>query len=56
MVSKTYVQLLADPGVQGSYSHPYRFNDNPYSDSHFWKMKYDWSNVPRFGSSEDARI
>lgn len=55
MVSKTYVQLLADLGVESSYSRPYRSNDNPYSESHFRTMKYHRSYVPRFGSLEDAR-
>ena len=55
MVSKTYVQLLADLGVEGSYSRPYQSNDNPYSESHFRTMKYHRSYVPRFGALEDAR-
>ena len=55
MVSKTYVQLLADLGVERSYSRPYRSNDNPYSEAHFRSMKYHRTYQARFGSLEDAR-
>ena len=55
MVSKTYVQLLADLGVEGSYTRPYRSNDNPYSEAHFRTAKYHRTYEPRFGSLEDAR-
>ena len=39
-VSKTYVQLLTDLGVEGSYPRPYRSNDNPYREAHFRTAKY----------------
>ncbi len=55
MVSKTYVQLLADFGVEGSYTRPYRLNENPYSEAHFRKAKYHRTYEPRFGSLEDTR-
>ena len=55
MVSKTYVQLLTDLGVEGSYTRPYRSNDNPYSEAHFRTAKYHRTYEPRFGSLEDAR-
>ena len=55
MVSKTYVRLLADLRVQGSYRRPYQSNDHPYSESHFRTMKYHHWCTPRFGSIEDAR-
>ena len=55
MVSKTYVQLLGDLGVVGSYNRPYRSNDNPYSESHFRTMKYHRTYLSRFGSLEDAQ-
>lgn len=55
MVSKAYVQLLADLGVEGSYTRPYRSNDNPYSEAHFRTAKYHRTYVPSFGSLEDAR-
>ena len=55
MVSKTYVQLLTDLAVEGSYSRPYRSNDNPYSEAHFRTAKYHRTYEPRFGSLEDAR-
>ena len=55
MTSKTYVQLLAELGVEGSYSRPYRSNDNPYSEAHFRTAKYHRTYEVRFGSLEDAR-
>ena len=55
MVSKTYVQLLAELGVEGSYSRPYRSSDNPYSEAHSRTVKYHRTYEVRFGSLEDAR-
>ncbi len=55
MAIKTYVQLLADLQVEGSYSRPYRSNDNPYSEAHFRAARYHQTCEVRFGSLEDAR-
>ena len=55
MAIKTYVQLLADLAVEGSYSRPYRSNDNPCSEAHFRTAKYHRTYEVRFGSLEDAR-
>ena len=55
MTSRTYVQLLADLSVTGSWSRPYRSNDNPYSEAHFRTAKHHHTYEPRFGSLEDAR-
>lgn len=55
MTSRTYVQLLADLSVIGSWSRPYRSNDNPYSEAHFRTAKQHHTYEPRFGSLEDAR-
>ena len=55
MISKTYRQLMADLGVQVSYSRPYRSNDNAYSEAQFRTMKYHRWYQARFGSLEDAR-
>jgi putative transposase len=54
MKAKTFVQLLAQLGVEASYSRPYVSNDNPYSESHFKTMKYQPGFPQRFGSFEDA--
>ena len=55
MTARTYVQLLADLAVEGSWSRPYRSNDNPYSEACFRTAKYHHTYEPRFGSLEDAR-
>ena len=54
-VSKTYIQLLSDLQVDGSYTRPYHSNDNPYSEAHFRTAKYHRTYEPRFGSWEEAR-
>ncbi len=54
IVSKTYVQLLPDLGVEGSYSRLYRSNNNPYSEMLFRTAKYHRTYEPRCGSLEDA--
>jgi putative transposase len=56
MTSKQVAFLLADLGVTKSHSRPSVSNDNPYSESHFKKMKYRPDFPDRFGSIEDARI
>ena len=55
MVSKTYTQLLADLGVNRSFSRPYRSNDNAFSETQFKTMKYHTGYPDRFGSLQDAR-
>ena len=55
MVRKTYIQLLADWPVDGSYPRPYRSNDHPYSEAHFRTAKYHRTHKPPFGSLEEAR-
>ncbi len=53
--SKTLAELLADLGVERSYSRPHVSNDNPYSEAQFKTMKYAPGYPGRFGSYEDAR-
>ncbi len=55
MKSKTVAQLLADLGVNKSFSRPQVSNDNPYSEAHFKTLKYHPEFPNRFGCIQDAR-
>lgn len=54
MTCKPLALLLSDLGVTKTHSRPYVSNDNPYSESHFRRMKYHTQFSSRSGSIEDA--
>ncbi len=54
MKSHSVQQLLAQLGVDRSYSRPRVSNDNPFSESGFKTMKYSSDFPARFGSWEEA--
>lgn len=55
MKSKTVALLLADLGVEKSFSRPSVSNDNPYSEAHFKTLKDRPLFPARFGCIQDAR-
>jgi putative transposase len=44
MISKTVAYLMADLGVTKSLNRPHVSNDNPYSESQFCKVFFNWHN------------
>ena len=54
MTAKSLTQLLADLGIDPSYSRPYTPDDNPFSESQFKTMKYRPDDPDRFASQEHA--
>ncbi|TDE57760.1 transposase [Nonomuraea mesophila] len=56
MTSNTVTGLLAQLGIDQSYSRPRVSNDNPYSEAQFKTLKYCPAFPGRFGSIEDTRI
>jgi putative transposase len=54
MKSKVLAQLLADLGVEKSFSRPHTSNDNPFIESHFKTLKYGPGFPDRFASQDDA--
>jgi putative transposase len=53
--AKTLAQLLADLGVDRSFSRPRVSNDNPFSEAQFKTLKYDSGFPSRFGGYEHTR-
>ena len=54
MTAKSLTQLLADLGIDPSYSRPYTPDDNPFSEAHFKTMKYRPDYPQRFDSKDQA--
>jgi putative transposase len=54
MKSKLLAQLLADLGVEKSFSRPHTSNDNPFIESHFKTLKYGPGFPDRFASHDEA--
>jgi transposase InsO family protein len=53
--AKSLAQLLADLGVDRSFSRPRVSNDNPFSEAQFKTLKYDPGFPDRFGGYEHTR-
>jgi putative transposase len=56
MISKTLGQLLADLGVEKSFSRPRVSNDNPFSESAFKTLKYSPGFPDRFSGGYDQAL
>src|SRR5262249_15652585 len=55
MTAKSFALLLADLGINKSYSRPHVSDDNPFIESHFKTAKYMPDFPDKFGSVQDAR-
>jgi putative transposase len=55
MTAKSLTQLLADLGIDPSYSRPYTPDDNPFSEAQFKTMKYRPDYPDRFASQQQAQ-
>jgi putative transposase len=55
MTAKSLTQLLADLGIDPSYSRPYTPDDNPFSEAQFKTMKYRPDYPDRFVSQQQAQ-
>src|SRR3954462_3816646 len=55
MKAKATALMLADLGVTRSHSRPHTSNDNPFSEAHFKRLKYQPEFPSRFGCVEDAK-
>jgi len=56
MRSHTLAQMLADLGVEKSFSRPHTSNDNPFSESHFKTLKYGPGFPDRFLGGYDEAL
>jgi putative transposase len=54
MTAKTTAQLLAELGVEPSFSRPHVSDDNPFSEAQFKTLKYQPAFPDRFGSIDHA--
>lgn len=55
MIALSYLDLLGERGVTGSYSRPRVSNDNPFSESQFKTTKYQPDYPGRFESVSHSR-
>jgi putative transposase len=55
MTAHGFAELLAELGVDRSYSRPRVSNDNPFSESHFHTLKYQPDYPGRFSDARHAR-